>query len=259
MYHSILVGQDASEQSRHALNLAVWVARATNAHLHLIHLHGRKLPGVSPQPVEEMERLLDDRAATCADVGVMCSQRIVTGWATHALLAEARWHDLVVIGKHGASHGGNRDRLGSLTGALLGGSPVPVLIVDDAPAQPTSLLVAFDGSPDACKALRIAAGLALERGIRLHVVETVRSARRPDRLARAKEYLDDCPGLDTVLERIVGRPADTVAAYIDRHAIELTFLPALDRSLFGRRLTTHLATQTASSLLVPEGQWPPVY
>ncbi len=39
MYHSILVGQDASEYSHQALGLAIWLAKATHARLHLIHLH----------------------------------------------------------------------------------------------------------------------------------------------------------------------------------------------------------------------------
>ena len=256
MYHSILVGQDTSQESRQALSMALWIARSTRAQLTLIHQHGRKLPFVHPLPLEEMRAMLNERAQVCAREGVACTQQIAEGWTAQAFLGETRWHDLTVVGKHGASRAGRTHGPGSLTAALLASSPVPVLIAGQVPDEVTNLLVAFDGSPDACSALRIAASLALERGLRLHVVEAVAKRRSGDPLERARAYLDQCPGLESELQRVPGKPFDAVPAYIRDGDIHLPFLPALDRALFLHRLADTVLDETASSILVPAGRSP---
>lgn len=258
MYRSILVGQDASEESLRALEIAIWIAGVTRAHLTLIHLHGRKLPLVSPAPLQDSRALLEQRSTSCRNAGVACSQQIVEGWTTQALVAETKWHDLVVVGKHGASRGQRRHGLGSLPAALLAASPVPILIADDQAALPGNLLVAFDESPDACAALRIAASLAMEKGLGLHVVEVVSKKGRRDKLARAQAYLDDCPGLEAEAERLVGKADDVLLDYIREREVQLTFVPALDRSLMGHKLTDRLANETACSIVVPYGRTRPI-
>lgn len=259
VYRSILVGQDASEESLRALEMAIWLAGVTHAHLTLVHLHGRKLPLVSPAPLQAAEALLEERSTLCRNAGVACSGQMVEGWTTHALVAETKWHDLVVVGKHGASRS-QRDRgLGSLPAALLAACPVPILIADDLGALPRSLLVAFDESPDACSALRTAASLAGEKQLRLHVVEVVSRRGQKDKLARAQAYLDDCPALEAEVERLVGRSGDVLLDYIRERDIQLTFVPALDRSLMGHKLTDRIANETTSSIVVPQGRTPPIY
>jgi hypothetical protein len=48
-------------------------------------------------------------------------------------------------------------------------------------------------------------------------------------------------------------------SYIVNHGIQLTFVSALDRSVFGHNLTTRITQETGSSLIVPRGQTTPVY
>ncbi len=258
VYRSILVGQDASEESRRALEMAIWIAGVTRAHLTLIHLHGRKLPLVSPSPLQDAEALLEQRSGSCQNAGVACSRQVVEGWTNHALVAEAKWHDLVVVGKHGASRGQRDHGMGSLPTALLAACPIPILIADDVGALPCTLLVAFDESADACSALRIAASLAMEKELRLHVVEVVSKQARRDKLARAQAYLDDCPALEAKVERLVGRSGDVLLDYIREREVQLTFVPALDRSVLGHKLTDRIANETASSIVVPRGRMPPI-
>ena len=259
MYRSILVGQDASEESLRALEMAIWIAGVTRAHLTLIHLHGRKLPLVTPAPLQDARALLEQRSSLCRDAGVECSRQMVEGWTTHALVAETKWHDLVVVGKHGASRRQRDHGLGSLPTALVAACPVPMLIADDLGTLPGTLLVAFDESPDACSALRIAASLAMERKLRLHVVEVVSKRGRKDKLARAQAYLDDCPALDAEVERLVGRPGDVLLDAIRERDVQLTFVPALARSRLAHKLAHRIANETASSVVVPQGRMRPIY
>ena len=259
MYHSILVGQDASAYSHQALGLAIWLAKATRARLHLIHLHSRK-PRIRPKTsLDEMSSIMQARLQECRGQGIAGDCQVVEGWSTKALVSESKWHDLVVVGRHGVSSRERVQGMGSLPTALLAASPVPVLIAADTPVIPDSLLVAFDNSPDACMALRIASSLAAERGLRVHVIEALAGHGRQDHLAHARAYLEGWKEVDADFEVLEGKSSDQIVSCIVKHGIELTFVPALDRSVFGHNLTTRIAEETGSSLVVPRGQTPPVY
>jgi nucleotide-binding universal stress UspA family protein len=259
MYHSILVAQDASDNSERALELAIWLAVDTRAHITLLHLHHRKILPAEPVSTGQMEQRLRDWAEVCRGAGIRCTHRVVEGWTNEALIRESQWYDLIVAGKHGEGRSLRSHGLGSLPSALLASSPVPVLISDDKPVAPESLLVIFDETPDASRALRMAADLALAREIRLHVIEAIPGDRQPDQLKRASEYLRDCPGLVADVKRIDDKPVEGVLRYIQDRDIHFTVMPALDRSLFGHKFTSRVAEETRSSLIVPKGRTPPVY
>ena len=259
MYHSIFVGQDNSEFSHQALGLAIWLARATRARLHLLHLHSRKPRVRSKTSLDEIQSVMRARLEECRGEGIAGDCRVVKGWTTQALVSESKWHDLVVVGRHGESWGERARGIGSLPTTLLAASPVPVLVAADSPIVPDKLLVAFDDSPDACTALRIAASLAAERRLHVHVIETVAGHRRRDHLARARAYLEGWKEVAADFEVLTGKPSDEIVTYIEKHRIPLTFVPALDRSLFGHKLTTRIAVETGSSLIVPHGREPQIY
>ena len=258
MYHSILVGQDASEHSQQALGLAIWLAKASHARLHLVHLHSRK-PRIRPKTgLCEMRSIMEERIGECRREGVSSDCRVIEGWTTQAFATESKWHDLVIVGRHGESVRERVRGLGSLPNALLANSPVPVLVAADTPVVPDRLLVAFDDSPDACMALRIAASLAAERRLRLHVVEALTTHGGRDHLGRARDYLEGWQEVEAEFDALDGKASDEVVSYIQKHAIQLTFVPALDRSVFGHQLTARIAMQTSSSFVVPRGRMPPV-
>ena len=228
MYHSISIGQDKSEFSHRALGLAIWLAGAT------------RTPALTPSPLprtslDERQSIMRARLGECRGEGIAGDCRVVKGWTTQALVNESKWHDLVVVGRHGESSHERARRIGSLPTALLAASPVPVLVAADSPSVPDRVLVAFDDSPDTCMALRIAASLAAERRLRVHVIETLAGHRRRDHLARAA-YLEGWKRVEADFEVLAGKSSDEIVTYIEKHGIPLTFVPALDRSLFGQSL-----------------------
>jgi nucleotide-binding universal stress UspA family protein len=257
MYHSILVCQDASGYARRAFELAVWLAAATQAQLHLIHLHSRKPHVGGRTSASEMTSIMQERVEEMAGEGIRGDCQVVEGWTSQALVDESKWHDLVVVGRQGESAHG-RD-IGSLPGLLLATSFVPVLIVDDTPTIPSRVLVAFDSTPDACMALRIATSLAAERNLDLRVVETRSGRRTKDHLAHAREYIAGWQGVEAEFEVLEGKASDRIVSYIQTHDIQLVFASALDRSMLGRKLTTRIIEETDASLIVPRGQPLPVH
>jgi len=259
MYHSIVVGQDNSEFSHQALVIAMWLAKATRARLHLRYLHSRK-PSIRPKSsLEVMQSTMETRLQECLVEGIAGDCRVVEGWTTQAFVVESKWHDLVVVGRHGESAHERARGIGSLPNALLAASPVPVLVAADSPAIPDQLLVVFDNSVDACAALRIAASLAAEKNLRIHVVETKSAHKKHDHLSHARAYLEDWKTVRADFEVLTGQSSNEIVTYVQTHGIQLTFLPALDRSLFGHKLTTRIAEETNSSLIVPRGRVPEIY
>ncbi len=258
MHRSILVNQDASDESCQALELAIWLADTTDAHITLVHYHPNKLPLMNDESEQEIESMLRTRAALCSRAGVRNSRMVIEGWTVQKLISETRWHDLVVVAKHGDVDDSGRNKLAPIPEALLASSPVPVLVADADADLPSSLLVAFDDSPDGCRAFRNAVHLALERDLELHVVDASRPRRSAEHLERARRYIADCPKLAARFEHLEGKPAAAIVSHIREHRIQLTFLAALDHSFSGHKILNQIAAETSSSLIVPKGQAPVV-
>lgn len=259
VYHSILVCQDASGHSRRAFELAVWLSTTTRARLHLIHLHSRKPHARGKTSKAEMASIMEKRVEELVGEGIDGDWQVVERWTVQALVSESKWHDLVVVGRQGESARQGKRSIGSLPDALLAASPVPVLIAADALAIPDRVVVAFDSSPDACMALRIAASLAAERKLKLHVIEATAGRRRQDHLVHARAYLEGWQEVDANFEVLEGKSSDQIVSYILNHDIHLTFAPAFDRSIFGHKLVTRIVQETESSLIVPRGQSLPIH
>jgi nucleotide-binding universal stress UspA family protein len=258
MHRSILVNQDVSDESRQALDLAIWLADAANAHIHLAHYHPHKLPLLANESREQVDALLGERAAICDRAGVRASKLVIEGWTPQKLIVEARWHDLVVVAKHGDGDAGGTSKLAPIPEALLASSPVPVLVADARVGPPSRLLVIFDDSPDGCRAFRNACQLALERGLGLHIVDASGARKSGEHLERARRYLADCPDLEAEFQRLEGKPAESIVSHIRENEIQLTFLAALDHSFSGHKILNRIAAETSSSLIVPKGQVPVV-
>jgi hypothetical protein len=58
---------------------------------------------------------------------------------------------------------------------------------------------------------------------------------------------------------VSGRSCSNREQGVYRSIVQLTFVPALDRSVLGRKLTDRIANETASSIVVPQGRVLPIY
>jgi len=257
MLRSILVGQDSSLESRKALDMSLWVASTTEARLTLLHMYGRKLPEFHPENEAFEKKNLEDRVRVCRKHKTEARIAFTSGKRTPWLLQEACWFDLVVLGKRGASHRRHSKRIGSFPEAMLAASPSPVLIVDDNPHPPRSIVVFFDGTSDACRALRIAAMLGKERKLKIHLAISHGLFRRSVDGDRAAAYLREV-GVVGEIHRLKAARRE-LRDFIEFHKIHLTFLPALAGWGFGQNLSEYIASETSSSILLPEGRVPPVY
>jgi nucleotide-binding universal stress UspA family protein len=143
MFHSILVGVDDSEAAGRALEEAVDLARGEGARLTLISVAAPPrwqfaspyfVPFPSGEELQRQARRIVDRAEALVPDDVPVSSVVRRGPAAEAILEriEDGEHDLVVLGSRGLGPAGSL-LLGSVSRAVLGHSPVPVLIARAGP------------------------------------------------------------------------------------------------------------------------------
>ncbi|RDI94761.1 universal stress protein [Meiothermus sp. QL-1] len=141
MYKKILMPTDGSAASQKAIREGLELARHTGASvtfLYVLESISYSL-WISPESVpyglelvEDLKRVgqeaLDRAAELARAAGVAYETRLVEGRPVEVILAEARQHDLIVMGTHGRS-GLDRFMLGSVTEAVLHRSDKPVLVL----------------------------------------------------------------------------------------------------------------------------------
>jgi nucleotide-binding universal stress UspA family protein len=140
----VVVGIDASETARHALEWAVAEAAARGAELEVVH--GWQAPylggypyamPLDPAPYEEAAIATVDHALGEVDVAALASppiRTIAAGGARSGLLDASRRADLIVVGARGI--GGFRGMLlGSISHAVARHAECPVVVVPAAPSD----------------------------------------------------------------------------------------------------------------------------
>lgn len=193
----ILVPTDFSDDSRSAVDQAVWLARKGAGDVTLVHAlndlrHATEaLPeaegwsansGDFNRAVEELKKSSDTRlsklAARYEKTGVSIATRTVVGKAFAQVVhgvCEAGF-DLVVVGTRGTS-GLKRFLVGSTAQRLIQNCPCPVWVVrKDAKPKVSTILAAVDFSDASRAAVKTAAELAVKLKARLHLVHVVDDA-----------------------------------------------------------------------------------
>ena len=150
MYHRILVPVDGSSTSLEGLGEALKLAKSCQAQVRIVHVVDELIidygysPALYTQEMiealrESGKQVLDAAANTAIREGVETSRQLIEtlgGRAADSIVAAAtQWPaDLIVMGTHGR-RGLKRLTMGSDAELVLRASPVPVLMVREAPAQ----------------------------------------------------------------------------------------------------------------------------
>jgi nucleotide-binding universal stress UspA family protein len=180
----ILCPVDFSEESRHAIDHAIAMARWYNASLTGLHVYSPMFtpdPGLSA-PEDELRRLQAETLACfvgAGAIGVGLNVLVDVGRPAHQILARAAAlpADLVVMGTHGAG-GFEHLILGSVTERVLRKAPCPVLTVPPRARSTSSLpfkrlVCAVDFSEWSLKALETTFSLARESDADVTLVHVI--------------------------------------------------------------------------------------
>ncbi len=219
MLASILLPLADSSHTAHARDFAFWLAAKGGGHLQglaLINVRSFEIPvlgtadGFMPSVVsppvaesqallEEMTRLARERveqfARTCSQRGLSCSTDVRTGIPGDLIAREAIAHDIVVMSRLGYERMTREDdpSVDPLVSSVIRGSIRPVAVAGrEFPADGAvrRIMVAFDGSVHAARALSIAVELGAGFGIECVLATIAPSeAAAQEILAPAEAYM----------------------------------------------------------------------
>ena len=263
MYDRILFPTDGSDTAERALDLAVAVADAHDAELHVLYVADTNQPSLSRiqgQVVDALEgegqRIVDEAGSRARNAGVDVTTDVIQGGPSRTILdyVDDRGVDFVVMGTRG-EHDVERLLLGSVTERVVRSAPVPVLAVppdSDRTYPPESVLVGTDGSDGSDAALGEGIDLASDAGATLHVVSVledsllgidVRSAAAADErerrdenlLATARQRAEDAGvAVETAIEE--GGVVDSLNDYAADNGVDLVVVGTHGRTGIDRRL-----------------------
>jgi nucleotide-binding universal stress UspA family protein len=277
MVKSILLPTDGSEYSRTALEYGIYIAKKLDAGLAGLHVIDIKvlqgpvlndicsfaslLPG--PEFFSFIEGALETRADTilrefrerCEKEGLKPEGRKATGIIDEEIVREGQNFDLIVLAQRGEHYPLSRSALlGSTAEAVVRKSAKPVLVTPAVFREIESIGIAYDGSPPADRALRMAAELSDRARWPLTVlIVTDNPKLSADLSGRAETALDDCQiDRDTIV--LGGKEEKEILKFIEEGSVELLLMGTHGHSRFKELLlgstTSHVIRKSRIPVLV---------
>lgn len=169
-FQSLLLPLDGSAEAAKAAGCALWLAQALGATLHVVHATSQPLPGREALvrlrlPPGERAHVVVHQPAENADAAVL---EVIAKHDVELVVLTAR-------GESAAAGAALGERLGSVARAVIGSSPVPVVLlpVRYREALPwRSMVAAASGEPAADRALETAARLAAALRLSVTVIHS---------------------------------------------------------------------------------------
>jgi len=209
MLRSVLVGVDGSEYSTAAVELGIQWARHSGAVLVGLGIIDAPTIG-KPEPVplggsaykvhhdasllmdatHKVGQFLEHCAQRCAEADVTCQILQDIGLPTEQILLEAQRYDLIMLGQHTFFHFETQQQPDDTLHIVLKQSPRPVVAVPATLPEGRVVVVAYDGSLHAARALHMLQVLGLEDSQEVHVVCVDAKQEHADRcVERAVAFL----------------------------------------------------------------------
>ena len=242
MIDDVLVVVSADPAGEASLRQGVELARREGARLYGLAV----VPDEAARTSAVVEVLGERFDAACREADVRSQFTVAVGAFVGAVLARARWVDLVVAPLAAPPQVGRarRGRGAAATlvpghGTLLRRSPRPLVAVTDRASEMRRAMVAYDGGTRAQAALFAGAYLSARHDVPLVVLTVGDAGRATDAtLATAREYLDR-HGLEAQLVARSGPVAETIVATVGELDCDLVLMgsyrygPWLDTMLGG--------------------------
>jgi nucleotide-binding universal stress UspA family protein len=197
---------------------------------------------------ERAESSLDEAVKAAREAGIDATSEVLHGHDTRRiLLDEASRSDLLVVASHGGSRAGGIV-LGGTASAAAHRAHVPVLIARRAPDPetpfPRRILVATDGSPDAERAVELAARIGHRFGSTVYLLTSEPIAHGdPKRVAVDAVELTDELGVEPTVIRTSGHPAERILEAAAAEGVSLVVVGS--RGLSGVRALGSVSERVA--------------
>jgi nucleotide-binding universal stress UspA family protein len=153
---------------------------------------------------------------------------------------------LLVLGQHGHAHPTGKVHLDHHVERVIRATHRPVLVTTNAPfGTPRQIVIAFDGSPTACKMVDAVAASPLFQGLPM-VLVSAGAATTSGQLQREQaQHALTTAGFPTTVESLSGEPEEAIAAYVKDAGAALLVMGAYGHS----RIRQLIVGSTTSTLL----------
>ncbi|UOA07685.1 universal stress protein [Methylobacter sp. S3L5C] len=138
---------------------------------------------------------------------------------------------VLVIGLRGKAHENQPDQIGAKLESIIRSLHTPVLVVNAAFKKPQRIMIAYDGSKAAEKAVDMVATSALYNGLVCHLVYVGKDNAETELLLHsAADKLIKACGLEVISKKLSGKPDQALCDYQDNHAIDMIVMGAFSHT-----------------------------
>lgn len=280
---TVLACVDGSAFSESVVDYAAWVSRTVDNPLKLLHnIEHRHTPqfdlsgniglGTREHLLEELTNLEAKSSKLLMEQGKLMLEQAsvraatqgavdITALQRHGSLADSlvEMEDeirVLVMGVRGEDHENNQKQIGAQLETVIRNMHRPVLVVNRPfAAPPKRIMLAYDGSVAAQKALEMVATSPLYKGMSCHLVHVSKSAQTDAAFlseARAKLQAE---GIEVESSSLQGEVESALMSYQRQHNIDMTVMGAfghgrLRELLFGSTTVKMLCHSQVPLLLL---------
>lgn len=251
----VLAGIDGSSLTGAVCDYAAWIAQKVDAPLKLLHTidHHPELAertdltgniGIDSrdhlldelsqleqqrsklrlQQGKELLQVAKDRVALAGIANPITNQR--HGSLIESLIELENDIRVLVIGVRGKVHENQPDKIGAKLEAIIRSLHKPILVVNAEFKQPERIMLAYDGSQAAEKALDMVTNSPLCKGMTCHLVCVSKDEGKGQLLEVAANKLKLAGGIEVIAKKLVGKPEQLLCDYQNQHGIDMTVMGA---------------------------------
>jgi nucleotide-binding universal stress UspA family protein len=275
---NILACIDVSSYVTPVCDLAAWASGKLKLPVELLHVVQRKDAvaerrdlsgaiglGVKSQLLEELTQLEEadarlqiarGRALLAASLEQLKAAGAVEvaslhrhGGIVETILEREADARIVVIGKRGASHAFAQEHIGSKVERVVRASRKPILIASRNVEPPRFVVLAYDGSPAAGRALERCVDSPLFRGLPVHVV--VAAAKDDKHLRLLEEARVKLAGREVTTTLKQGKPEDVISSVVGATPGAILMMGAYGHSPFRTLIVGSTTSAMIRTVRVP--------
>ncbi|MCK9604995.1 MAG: universal stress protein [Methylomonas sp.] len=176
------------------------------------------------------------------------------GSLVESLIELEEYLRVLVIGVRGKVHEHQPDKIGAKLESIIRSLHKPILVVNGAFKVPERIMIAYDGSKAADKAVDMVASSPLYRDLLCHLVCVNQDDHGGVLLEKAANTLKQESGLKLISQKLSGNPEQALCEYQNRFDIDLTIMGAFSHTrvhdLLLGSFTVKMLAQSHKSLLL---------
>lgn len=256
----VLACIDGSKLSAAVCDYSAWIAQRVDAPLKLLHTidHHHETAVISDLSgnigldsrdhlLEELTRVEEQRSKLRLQQGKLllkeAKERVIQAGIAdpltnqrHGSLVESLIEleeniRVLVIGLRGKVHENQAGKIGAKLESIIRSLHKPILVVNDAFKTPERIMIAYDGSAAAEKAIAMVAESPLYKGLCCHVVCVAKEDNGANNLlAAAVNKLIAAGGIEVNAVKLKGKPEQALCDYQVDYNIDLTIMGAFSHT-----------------------------